>query len=76
MYRTFDKHQSSKNWVEILFDILYAVLHFLFAIMYMYHDAHQGSGQQDDTTVPALLSGESLLICFLTVDNQANLLLT
>ena len=34
------------------------------------------TGQQDDTTVPALLSGESLLICFVTVYNQANLLLT
>ncbi len=30
------------------------------------------TGQQDDTSVPAVLSGESLLICFLTVSSQAN----
>ena len=46
MYRIFDKHQSSKNWVEILLDILYAFLHFLFAKMYMYHCAHQGSAKE------------------------------
>jgi len=33
------------------------------------------TGQQDDTTVPAVLLGDSLLICFLTASSQANLLL-
>jgi len=175
MYRKFDKHQSSKSWVEILFDILYAFLHFLFGTcinvhLCMYRCAHQGSakevtphegrllpttgnskglqccqgvllniclsqapfgpvsctagiadiqcvsncrslshrpshrewclvlmigyiqscmltpdleqlhpstttGQQDDTTVPAVMSGESLLTYFLPASSQANLLL-
>ncbi len=44
MYKIFDKHQQ--NWVEILFDILYAFLHFLFAKLYMYHCAHQGSAKE------------------------------
>ncbi len=32
------------------------------------------TGQQNDTTVPAVMSGKSFLICFLTASSQANLL--
>jgi len=46
MYRKIDKHQSSTKRIENLFDILYAFLHFLFAQMYMYDCAHQGSAKE------------------------------
>ncbi len=67
MYRKIDKYQSRKNWIEILFDILSAFLHFLFAQMYMYSCAHQGSAKEvtphEGRLLPTTGNSKSLQCC-------------